>query len=209
MSIIIFINNREFYRYTSQEMKNQDISTNDSSKLLQIATLGGGCFWCLEAVYQELRGVVRVVSGYAGGHVPNPSYEAVCTEATGHAEVVQLQFDPSLISYEELLKVFFVIHDPTTLNRQGNDVGTQYRSVIFYHDANQENCAQQLIRQLQEGGVYTAPIVTEVLTAPVFYPAEDYHQNYFKNHPYQGYCMAVVAPKLAKFRQVFSEKRKA
>ena len=173
------------------------------------ATLGGGCFWCLEAVYKELRGVERVVSGYAGGHVPNPSYRQVCEGTTGHAEVVQVTFDPRAVSYRELLEVFFTIHDPTTLNRQGADVGTQYRSVIFYHTPAQRETAEQVIRELTEARVWDSPVVTELAPLTVFYPAEDYHQDYFEKNPSQPYCRAVVAPKVVKFRRHFLEKLKA
>lgn len=170
----------------------------------ETATLGGGCFWCLEAVYQELKGVVRVESGYAGGQVADPSYEAVCSGTTGHAEVVQVEFDRQAISYREILEVFFTIHDPTTPNRQGNDVGTQYRSVIFFHSREQEETARQVMAEM--ANVWDAPIVTELLPLPVYYKAEDYHQNYFRQHPLQGYCAFVVAPKVAKFRQMFAAK---
>ena len=175
----------------------------------QIATLGGGCFWCLEAVYQDLKGVVEVISGYSGGQDPNPSYEAVCGGQTGHAEVVRITFDPAIISYRELLEVFFVIHDPTTLNRQGHDVGSQYRSVIYAHDQEQMKIAQTILNELEYLNAYPDPIVTQLEMAPVFFPAEAYHQNYYVNNPYQGYCMGVVAPKLAKFRQHFKTKRKS
>jgi peptide-methionine (S)-S-oxide reductase len=167
------------------------------------ATLGGGCFWCLEAVYRELKGVERVVSGYAGGTVPNPSYEAVCTGRTGHAEVVQITFDPRVVTFRELLEVFFTIHDPTTLNRQGADVGTQYRSAIFYHTPAQRETAERVIAELTSEGLWDDPIVTEVALLDTFYPAEEYHQRYFERNPDQGYCRAVVAPKVAKFRQRF------
>lgn len=170
----------------------------------ETATLGGGCFWCLEAVYQELKGVVRVESGYAGGQVADPSYEQVCAGTTGHAEVVQVEFDRQAISYREILEVFFTIHDPTTPNRQGNDVGTQYRSVIFFHSREQEETARQVMAEM--ANVWDAPIVTELLPLPVYYKAEDYHQNYFRQHPLQGYCAFVVAPKVAKFRQMFAAK---
>jgi peptide-methionine (S)-S-oxide reductase len=173
---------------------------------LEVTTLGGGCFWCLEAVYQELKGVARVVSGYAGGHVANPSYEEVCGKRTGHAEVVQVTFDPAVVSFREVLEVFFTIHDPTTLNRQGNDVGPQYRSAIYYHDDVQKQTAEQVIAELEQEQVWDAPIVTEVAPLDVFYPAEDYHQNYFRRNPYQGYCMMVVAPKVLKFRKKFADK---
>ncbi|RZI41485.1 peptide-methionine (S)-S-oxide reductase [Herbaspirillum sp. HC18] len=173
----------------------------------ETATLGGGCFWCLEAVYQELKGVQRVENGYAGGHVPNPTYEQVCDGDTGHAEVVRIEFDPAMVSYREILEIFFTIHDPTTLNRQGNDVGTQYRSVIFYHSAEQQEIARQVIACM--ANVWDAPIVTELAPAPMYYKAEDYHQDYFRQHPLQGYCAFVVAPKVAKFRNVFMEKVRA
>jgi peptide-methionine (S)-S-oxide reductase len=175
----------------------------------QVATLGGGCFWCLEAVYLGLRGVRRVVSGYAGGHLANPSYEQVCGKRTGHAEVVQIAFDPAEISYADLLRVFFTIHDPTTRDRQGHDVGPQYRSIILTHDEAQRECAEQIIAEIAGGGIWGAPIVTEVRPLETFWPAEDYHQNYFARNPHQGYCQAVVAPKVAKFRKTFADRLKA
>jgi peptide-methionine (S)-S-oxide reductase len=170
----------------------------------EVATLGGGCFWCLEAVYQELDGVSKIVSGYAGGHVANPTYEEVCGKRTGHAEVVQVTFDPDKVTYRDLLEVFFTIHDPTTPDRQGNDVGPQYRSVIFTHDDAQRATAQALIGELTAESVFEAPIVTEVLPLPVFYPAEDYHQDYYRQHSAQPYCSFVISPKLAKFRKQWS-----
>jgi peptide-methionine (S)-S-oxide reductase len=172
---------------------------------LQTATLAGGCFWCLEAVYDELKGVQSVESGYAGGHVDNPSYRAVCTGTTGHAEVVQIHFDPNIISYRDLLNVFFTIHDPTTLNRQGADIGTQYRSAIFYHDDEQKRIAEETIQELNAQKIWDNPIVTEVTKFDKFFQAEDYHQEYFANNPYQPYCQVVVAPKVAKFRKHFIE----
>lgn len=174
----------------------------------ELATLGGGCFWCLEAVYHELQGIERVVSGYAGGTVAHPTYEAVCEEETGHAEVVQLTFDPQVISYTDILQVFFTIHDPTTLNRQGPDVGTQYRSVIFYHSPEQRRIAEDTIRELTAAKIWDAPIVTEVVPFEAFYPAEEYHQRYFERNPTWPYCVYVVAPKIAKVRQVFTAKLK-
>lgn len=174
----------------------------------EIITLGGGCFWCLEAVFVELQGVTKVVSGYAGGSVPNPSYEQVCSGATGHAEVTQVTFDPEVISTKEILSIFFGIHDPTTLNRQGNDVGTQYRSVIFYHNEQQKEIAQILINELNESHIWANPIVTEVVPLDSFYRAEDYHQEYYKYNSQQPYCQVVIAPKLAKFRKQFAHKRK-
>ena len=178
-------------------------------KYLEGITLGGGCFWCLEAVYDELIGVEDVVSGYAGGSVPNPSYEAVCSERTGHAEVVQIKFDPQVTSFREILEVFFAIHDPTTLNQQGADVGTQYRSAIFYHTEAQKETALQVIEEINQAGIWGSPIVTEVTPLDVFYPAEDYHQEYFRNNPNQGYCRVVVAPKVAKFRAKFANKMRS
>lgn len=172
---------------------------------LQTATLAGGCFWCLEAVYDEIKGVHSVESGYAGGHVPNPTYRAVCTGSTGHAEAVQIRFDPNIVSYRDLLNVFFTIHDPTTLNRQGHDIGTQYRSAIFYHDEEQKRIAEDLIAQLNAQKIWDDPIVTQAAPLDTFYVAEDYHQEYFARNPYQPYCMAVVAPKVAKFRKHFLE----
>lgn len=171
-------------------------------------TLGGGCFWCVEAVFDDLRGVEDVVSGYMGGATANPTYEDICGGRTGHAEVIQVMFDPSVISFREILEVFFAVHDPTTLNRQGNDAGTQYRSVIFYHTAEQKEIAERVIQSVGGGKVWDDPVVTEVAPAGVFYPAEDYHQEFFKRNPHQGYCMAVVSPKLSKFRKNFTSKLK-
>jgi peptide-methionine (S)-S-oxide reductase len=167
------------------------------------ATLAGGCFWCLEAVYTELRGVERVISGYAGGSVVNPTYEQVCSGRTGHAEVVQVTFDPSVISFREILEVFFTIHDPTTLNRQGADVGTQYRSAIYYTSPEQEQTARDVIAQFAADGTWRNPIVTEVAALDRFYPAEAYHQDYYARNPYQPYCQVVIAPKVAKARDKF------
>lgn len=175
----------------------------------EVATLAGGCFWCLEAVYDQLRGVVSVESGYMGGKVDNPSYRAVCTGTTGHAEVVQITYNPAEVSFQDLLDVFFVIHDPTTLNRQGNDVGTQYRSAVYYHSAEQKAVAEQVIAALNAEHRWNNPIVTEVTAASKFYVAEDYHQEYFANNASQPYCQVVVAPKVAKFRKYYMEKLKA
>jgi len=171
---------------------------------LEVATLGGGCFWCLEAVYRGVRGVTRVVPGYAGGHVPNPTYKQVCTGSTGHAEVVQVTFDPAVISYREILEIFFGIHDPTTPNRQGPDVGTQYRSVILYHSPEQKETAEAVIADVAASGVWDAPIVTQVVPFTEFYEAEAYHHDYFANNPGQPYCQVVIAPKVAKFRKAFA-----
>ena len=175
---------------------------------MEVATLAGGCFWCLEAVYDEMKGVASVVSGYMGGHVADPSYEQVCGGDTGHAEVVQITFDPAVVSFRDLLEVFFVIHDPTTLNRQGNDMGTQYRSAIFCHSPEQQRVAEQVVAAIEKGRLFDNPIVTQVVPAEKFWPAEDYHQEYFARNPHQGYCMFVVSPKVAKFRKKFAEKRK-
>jgi len=169
------------------------------------ATFGGGCFWCTEAVFEQLNGVVRVTSGYAGGVIDNPSYEAVCSGTTGHAEVINIRFDSAVISFRQLLEVFFATHDPTTLNRQGNDVGTQYRSVIFAHSADQHRIAQDLVADLMRDSSFEAPIVTEISDAPTFYPAETYHQGYFRNNPGQGYCACVVAPKASSVRRKFGD----
>ena len=174
--------------------------------MTETATLGGGCFWCVEAVFEQVEGVERVVSGYSGGQRPNPSYEQVCTGATGHAEVVQVTFDPDLISYREILEIFFVTHDPTTLNRQGADVGTQYRSVVFYHSDEQKQTAEALMAELTASNAYERPMVTQLVPLEAFYPAEDYHQGFYRRNPGQGYCSAVIAPKLAKFRRVYAEK---
>lgn len=173
---------------------------------LEVATLGGGCFWCLEAVYEQVQGVVRVESGYAGGTVPNPTYEEVCSGSTGHAEVVQVTFDPEAITFEELLEVFFTIHDPTTLNRQGADIGTQYRSAIFTHDERQRATAEAVIGRIETERIWANPIVTEVTPLEVFYKAEDYHQEYYRRNPGQPYCQVVIAPKVAKFRRRYFEK---
>jgi peptide-methionine (S)-S-oxide reductase len=175
----------------------------------EVTTLGGGCFWCLEAVYNRMEGVEKAISGYSNGHTDNPTYRAVCSGTTGHAEVVQVTFDNDVTTFEEILKVFFTIHDPTTLNRQGADVGTQYRSGIFYHTPEQKETAERVIKELEAENIWDDPIVTEVTPLDTFYPAEDYHQDYFKNNPNQGYCQVVVAPKVAKFRQKFTEKLKA
>ena len=175
---------------------------------VETATLGAGCFWCVEAVYQRLQGVESVVSGYMGGTVPNPTYEQVCSGRTGHAEVAQLKFDPSIISFREIIEVFFSIHDPTTLNRQGEDFGTQYRSVIFWHEDAQRETAEVIVRELTREGAYKNPIVTQIVPASDFWPAEDYHQNYLNAHPSQPYCAFVVAPKVAKFRKQFAARLK-
>ena len=181
------------------------MDTNQQSNQA-MATLAGGCFWCLEAVYQQLRGVKKVVSGYSGGSLANPSYKLVCTGTTGHAEAVQITYDPQELSYREILEVFFTIHDPTTLNRQGADVGTQYRSAIFYHNSEQKEIAQQVMDEITTQRIYDHPLVTELKLLDVFYPAEDYHQNYYQDNSYQPYCQFVISPKVAKFRKKYAEK---
>ncbi|MEW6362557.1 MAG: peptide-methionine (S)-S-oxide reductase MsrA [Acidobacteriota bacterium] len=174
----------------------------------ETATLAAGCFWCVEAVFDDLEGVTDVVSGYSGGHKENPTYAEVCTGETGHAEVVQITFDPKIISYADILRVFFTVHDPTTLNRQGNDVGTQYRSAIFYHNPEQKRTAEEIRDEIAAAGIYDHPIVTEITPFDRFWPAEDYHQEYFANNPNQPYCAAVVAPKVAKFRRKYAARLK-
>ena len=186
----------------SSDLESSSVAENN------LATLAGGCFWCLEAVYNQLRGVQSVESGYAGGHIPNPNYQQVCTGSTGHAEVVQIRFDPGVITFRDLLEIFFTIHDPTTLNRQGADVGTQYRSAIFYHTPEQRAEAEQIINEMNAEKVWDAPIVTEVVPLEKFYKAEDYHQEYYQNNASQPYCQVVIAPKVAKFRQKYLEKLK-
>jgi len=178
--------------------------TNGQKKpKLQLATFGGGCFWCLEAVYQRLKGVVKVVSGYTGGKTQNPDYESICTGTTGHAEVVQIEFDPEVTPYGTLIDIFWRIHDPTQLNRQGNDIGTQYRSVIYYHNEQQKQSAESSLDAVKKSAYWNDPIVTELAPLPAFYPAEPYHQNYFNNNPTQGYCQFIVRPKIAKFTSDF------
>jgi peptide-methionine (S)-S-oxide reductase len=185
-------------------MSNQKTEDNQ----MQVATLGGGCFWCLEAVYDQLQGIEKVVSGYSGGSVPDPSYKQVCTGTTGHAEVIQVSFDPNQITFREILEIFFTIHDPTTLNRQGADTGPQYRSVIFYHDETQRAIAEDMIAELEREKIWKTPIVTEVTPFTEFYPAAEYHQEFYRKNPSQGYCRVVIAPKLAKFRKTYLNKLK-
>ncbi len=175
----------------------------------EIATLGGGCFWCTEAVFSDLKGVEKVEPGYSGGNDPDPTYEEVCNDTTGHAEVVQITFDPKVISYRNLLEAFFMVHDPTTLNRQGNDVGTQYRSVIFYHNNQQKLAAEEVMKDVSDKKIWDRPLVTQLLPFKAFYPAEEYHRDYFKRNPYQGYCQVVIAPKLAKFRKHYIDMLKS
>ena len=174
----------------------------------EVATLGGGCFWCMEAVFKEVKGVQRVLSGYTGGRKANPTYEEVCSDKTGHAEAIDITFFPDVISCREILEIFFSVHDPTTLNRQGNDTGTQYRSAIFYHNPAQKTIAEQVIKEVNDTHIWDAPIVTEVKPYTIFYSAEAYHRNYFQDHPEQGYCQAIIAPKVAKFRKQWENKLK-
>lgn len=183
--------------------------TNSPSTGKSLATLAGGCFWCLEAIYIELKGVEKVVSGYTGGQVPHPTYQAVCSGLTGHAETVQITFDPAVVSYRDLLQVFFTIHDPTSLNRQGADVGDQYRSAIFYHNLEQKAMASAVMAEIEASGIWDRPLVTQVEPLQAFYTAEAYHQDYFKLNPYAGYCQVVIAPKVAKFRKLYLERLKS
>jgi len=187
--------------------KDKMIQENDSK--LQLATFGSGCFWCTEAIFERVKGVESVVSGYSGGNVPSPTYEAVCSGKTGHAEVVQIKFDSSLVSYDELLEIFWKTHDPTTLNRQGADVGTQYRSVVFYHDDEQKQKTETYKSELDKAGIWNDPIVTEISPLTKFYEAEKYHQDYYEQNPNQGYCAFVITPKLDKFEKIFKDKLKA
>jgi len=185
------------------------MANSDAHPVTEVATLGGGCFWCLEAVFEQMQGVLKVESGYAGGTTPNPTYHDVCEGHTGHAEVVQVTFDPAVVSYRDILDVFFAIHDPTTPNRQGNDVGTQYRSAIFYHSPEQKRAADEKVAQLTREGVFGAPIVTQIAPLDRFYKGEGYHQGYFRANPAQPYCQYVVSPKVAKFRKEFARRLKA
>ncbi len=186
----------------------RQIKSSEKKSGMETATLGAGCFWCVESVFQDVKGILKVESGYSGGPKPNPTYKEVCSGTTGHAEVIQLSFDPGIISFEEILEIFFQTHDPTTLNRQGNDIGTQYRSAIFYHSEEQKTKALDIIKALNASGAWEKPIVTEVSKFTIFYPAEDYHQNYYKLNSEQPYCQYVIRPKLEKFRKVFKEKLK-
>jgi len=187
--------------------KMEQVASSTQARYL-IATVAGGCFWCLEAVYDQIKGVVAVESGYTGGQVDHPTYEAVCSGRTGHAEAVRITFDPDVVGYRELIKVFFAIHDPTTLNRQGHDVGTQYRSAIFYHTPDQKQIAEEVVAVVTKEKLWDDPIVTEITPAGTWYEAEPYHQEYFVRNPFQGYCTAVVGPKVAKFRKQFTSKLK-
>lgn len=186
-----------------------DVSQPTEKKQLEVVTFGAGCFWCVEAVFQELRGVEAVVSGYTGGDVENPTYEQICTGETGHAEVCQISYDPTQVTFKEMLEVFWKTHDPTTLNRQGNDAGTQYRSAIFYHTAEQKKQAEQYKQRLDESGAFKNPIVTKIEPLTKFYPAELYHQNYFRQNPNESYCAFLIRPKMEKFRKAFADKLKS
>ena len=186
--------------------KNKEVMSEVNNAAIEKATFGAGCFWCVEAMFQDIKGVSKVVSGYSGGHVKNPSYKEVCTGRTGHAEVIQVTYDPDLVSYETLLEAFFLSHDPTQLNRQGADVGTQYRSVIYYHNATQEMLAKEAKKKLNDEKAFDNPVVTEISAFETFYEAEDYHQDYYAANPNQPYCSRVVGPKLEKFRKVFKDK---
>lgn len=188
--------------------QNEDQRSNNKKAMEEKATFGNGCFWCSEAIFERVKGVSSVVSGYSGGHVKNPGYKEVCSGLTGHAEVIQITFDPSLVSFLELLEIFFKTHDPTTLNRQGADVGTQYRSVVFYHSEEQRKTTEEIISSLDAEGIWKDPIVTELSSFEKFYPAEDYHQEYFENNSTQGYCRMVIQPKVEKFTKVFKDKLK-
>jgi peptide-methionine (S)-S-oxide reductase len=206
--LIIFAMNSPAQKKANQSNNNAEGSTSMAGANLDTATFGEGCFWCTEAVFQRLEGVVSVESGYSGGTIPNPSYEQVCTGTTGHAEVTQVTYDPSKVSYDELLQVFWKTHDPTTLNRQGNDSGTQYRSVIFYHNATQKELAEKYKKELNASGAWKDPIVTEISPFKTFYKAESYHQDYYNNNTNKPYCMFVIGPKLDKFEKVFKDKLK-
>jgi peptide-methionine (S)-S-oxide reductase len=209
LSILFLITNVGCLESTSQDHKIiEESMTQVDDKNLQIATFGSGCFWCTEAIFERVKGVKSVVSGYSGGSVPNPTYDAVCSGKTGHAEVVQIKFDSSLVSYDELLEIYWKMHDPTTLNRQGADVGTQYRSVIFYRDIVQKNKAESYKSELSKAGIWNDPIVTEISPLTKFYVAEKYHQDYYDQNPNQGYCTFVITPKLDKFEKVFKDKLK-
>jgi peptide-methionine (S)-S-oxide reductase len=195
---------------TSQDQKKEKekMDQTDEGKL-NLATFGSGCFWCSEAIFERVKGVSKVVSGYTGGNIPNPTYEAVCSGKTGHAEVIQITYDPKIVSYDELLEIFWKTHDPTTLNRQGADVGTQYRSVIFYNDEDQKKKAENYKAELNKAGIWKDPIVTEISPLKKFYPAEKYHQDYYEQNPNQGYCSFVITPKIEKFEKIFKDKLKA
>lgn len=213
LSLLIFIgcnqakNNKEISSASNENISsNQDKNMTNSN--LEVATFGGGCYWCMEAIFQRLDGVVKVESGFSGGHVKNPSYKEVCTGTTGHAEVIQITFDSTKVPFAEILKVFFTMHDPTTLNRQGNDIGTQYRSAIFYHNETQRKLSEEIIAELNKAKVYPTPIVTEVTKFDAFYKAENYHQDYYNQNSGEGYCKYVIQPKIEKFEKIFKDRLK-
>ncbi len=208
-AIIVLVIIFQRYREPSNVKVESRQKESMKSTMLDTATFGAGCFWCVEAVFQNAKGVESIVSGYAGGNVANPSYRQVCEGTTGHAEACQIAYDPKQISYAELLEIFWKTHDPTTLNRQGNDAGTQYRSVIFYHDDEQKNLAEHYKKELDSSGVFDAPIVTEIVPYTNFYKAEEYHQNYYNDNSLQPYCMFIIRPKVEKFKKVFKDKMKA
>jgi peptide-methionine (S)-S-oxide reductase len=206
--LALIINNVACNQTKSENTNSQKKNMTLENSITDTATFGSGCFWCTEAIFERVNGVVEVVSGYAGGQVDNPTYEEVCTGSTGHAECTQITFNPAIITYDELLEIFWKTHDPTTLNRQGNDVGTQYRSVIFYHNDEQKQKAEYYKKKLEEEKIWKDPIVTEISPLPKFYIAEKYHQDYYENNPYQGYCAFVITPKVEKFEKVFKDKLK-
>lgn len=206
--IILLVTVYSFSQFSSKKNKASKPNNMSDNKDLETATLANGCFWCTEAIFQQLKGVEKVTSGYSGGHVKNPTYEEVCTQNTGHAECLQIEYDPAKISFDELLEVFWETHDPTTLNRQGYDIGPQYRSVIFYHNKEQEEKAEKYKTKLNASGAFDKPIVTAIEPFTVFYPAEDYHKDYYLNHKNQPYCYNVIRPKLEKLKKVFSNKLK-
>lgn len=201
--LTILFSNVILFSQINLKEKNNSMNAN-----IETATLGAGCYWCVEAIFQRVKGVISVESGFSGGHVKNPTYREVCTGTTGHAEVCQIRYNPQIITYVELLEIFFKTHDPTTLNRQGNDIGTQYRSVIFYHNEEQKKLAIEIIEKLEKAMIYDNPIVTEIAPYIDFYKAEDYHQNYYNNNPKQAYCNFVITPKIEKFEKVFRDKLK-
>lgn len=208
LSLFAFVGCNHAQTQSKESIKNSTQKIKKSMKGLEVATLGGGCYWCLEAIFQRMQGVEKVESGFSGGFVKNPTYKEVCSGATGHAEVIQIHFDTTQTSFTELLKVFFTMHDPTTLNRQGNDIGTQYRSAIFYHNEEQKKTADEIITELNKIKAYDAPIVTEVAAFDTFYKAEDYHQNYYNDNSGEGYCRYVIQPKIEKFEKVFKDRLK-
>ncbi|HOY40507.1 MAG TPA: peptide-methionine (S)-S-oxide reductase MsrA [Chitinophagales bacterium] len=207
-SLFSFIGCNQAKNQTTEKDTSKKVKRSNMNTHLEVATFGGGCYWCIEAVFQRLEGVEKVESGFSGGQVKNPTYKEVCTGTTGHAEVIQITFDTTKTSFEEILKVFFTMHDPTTLNRQGNDIGTQYRSAVFYHNDEQKKAAEEIIAALNTSKAYPNPIVTEVSKLDVFYKAEDYHQNYYNENSDEGYCRFVIQPKIEKFEKVFKDRLK-